>query len=153
MGTIGLVLLLAAQVTGHWQRNDLHANWSCYDYGRNLLASVPQGGLLLDNGGDDSHAPLLFLQHVEGARPDVAYVSRGMLWSLYDFSARRWANLWYWRQLEQSYPAVRSLYPGRGFSLTQVWQEQVVRRVIAQAVSLRASCRSDPSRTSAVPGR
>jgi hypothetical protein len=135
LGMTGLTLLLTAQAAGHWRQNDLHENWSCYDYGRNLLASAPHDSLLIDNGGDDSHAPLLYLQIVERSRPDVVYVSRPMLWSLYDFSARRWANLWYWHQLEQAYPAARALRPRGGFLTSQVWREEILRGVVAQAVA------------------
>ncbi len=64
----------------------------------------------------------------------MVYVSRGMLWSLYDFWVHRWANRWYWRELERAYPPARDLYPQDRITTAQVWQEDVVKRLIRQAV-------------------
>lgn len=135
LGAVCLLIVVGFQAAGHWSENDLSHNWTCYDFGRNLLSSVPRGGVLVDNGTDDSKVPITFLQQVEGARPDVAYVSRGMLQSLYDFRYDHWANRWVWTQLEDVYPPARVLYPNDRITLLQVWQEDPLKRVIDEALA------------------
>lgn len=135
LGTVGLLLLLTLQIGGHWRKNDLHGNWTCEDYGRNLLTSTPANALLIDNAGDESHSAIEYLRCVEGLRPDLIYFDRGMMWSLYDARVHRWANIWVWRQLLDQYPAARSLYPNGQMTARESKSEDVLRRLLAQAVA------------------
>lgn len=135
LGTVGLLLLVAMQIGGHWRLNDLHGNWTCVDYGRNLLASMPQKALLIDNGGDECHTSIEYLRSVGGLRPDITILDRGMMWALYDKRVHRWANIWIWKQFLETDPEARSLYPHGQMTARQSVSEDVLRRVIAQTVA------------------
>jgi hypothetical protein len=50
-----------------------------YDYGLNLLRSVPKGAALFLDGGDDSFFTLAYTQFALGLRPDVEVHDRGAL--------------------------------------------------------------------------
>jgi hypothetical protein len=150
-GAAALVVMIIPQAMAHWQRNDLHNNWTCEDYGRNLLSSVPAHGLLIDNGGDECHSAIIFLRDVEGVRPDIVYVHRNLLCCLYDFVYHEWANLWYWRQIEAEYPPARTLFPSGRITELQAGEEDVLRRLIAQAVGAgRSVCIIRPQRLPAM---
>lgn len=62
---------------GHrvFSRNDFTA----YDYGRNLLRSLPPNAILFMDGGDDTFYTLAYLSMVEKRRPDVELHDRGGL--------------------------------------------------------------------------
>ncbi len=122
------------QARAHWAGCDLSRNWTCYDYGRNLLASVPPNGILIDNGSDTSKAALTYLQVVEGARPDVVCVSRGLLGALYDAYVGRWANIWYYEQIKRAYPPIAHLFAHNVITPQDMATEQMLRRLVAQAV-------------------
>lgn len=130
-----LSALVGLQLWGHWAGTTLHNNWACHDYGHNLLATVPQNGVFVDNGLDESKTAMTYLQSVEGRRPDVVYVSRGMMEVIFDFNAKTWANRWVWRQLEKTYPEARTLFPDDAFTPRQVWDEDPLRRLMAHAVA------------------
>jgi len=49
------------------------------EWNRNLLASVPQNGILITNGDSDTY-PGWFLQDKEGFRKDVLIVNRNLCW-------------------------------------------------------------------------
>lgn len=66
----------AAARVGDWrQRWDLAA----YDYGMNVLRSLPPGSRLFIDGGDDTFYTLAYLSFAEGLRPDVDLRDRGGL--------------------------------------------------------------------------
>lgn len=130
-----LAMLVALQVWGHWAGTTLRGNWACYDYGRNLLASVPPHGVFVDNGQDESKAAITYLQYVEHDRTDVAYACREMLEALYDSHSGTWVNLWIWTQLGKTYPPARALYPNAPMTPHQVWADDPLRRLMAQAVA------------------
>ncbi len=74
-------------------------------FGRLLLDAVPNGGVLLTAGDNDSF-PLWYLQHVEGYRTDVAVVTVPLL------GAR-----WYREELEQRYHLLdRDANPAEGLA-------------------------------------
>ena len=128
--SLAVCALSPLQAGGHWHKNDLSNNWACYDYARNLLATVPAGGVLVDNGTDTVKTTVQYLQIVEGYRTDVLLVSRGMLANVYDFHHSRWANLWYFRQLAQKDRMVAQLYPGERFAPVAAWNEEPFKRLV-----------------------
>lgn len=113
IAAVCLTLPVPFQAVAHWQANDLHASWACYDYGRNLLASAPPHAILADTGEDTSQFAMMYLQTVEGLRPDVTLVQCEVTAALYDNHYHRWANRWYWDQLVHRDPFFARLYkPG-----------------------------------------
>jgi len=135
LGTVGMLLLVMLQIGGHWRLNNLHGNWTCADYGRNLMASTPYRALLIDNGGDECHSSIEYLQYVVGMRSDIINLDRGMMWSLYDKRAKRWVNIWEWKQFLKADPEAKSLYPRGQMTAKQSVSEDVLRRVTAQALA------------------
>ncbi len=129
-----LPALVAFQIVGHWGESDLSRNWTCVDYGRNLLATLAPGSLLIDSGSDTSKGAMTYLQKVEGVRPDVTLVNRGMMDSLYDYRYKRWANRWYFEQLVRHYPDAATLYPDHPMTPADVFGEDLTRRLMAQGV-------------------
>ncbi|HVZ80201.1 MAG TPA: DUF2723 domain-containing protein [bacterium] len=63
-----------------------------YDYGTNLLRSLPKASLFFAEG-DEDYFPLYYLQLVEGRRPDVRMIPSFTLF-----------ETWGWDQLERSHP-------------------------------------------------
>jgi len=130
-----LLLLVPFQLVAHWQRSDLHRAWACYDYGHNLLASVPPGGILADNSEDTSWSAITYLQKVEGFRPDVTPVQCQVLAALYDAHYRRWANFWYWDQLTRRDPWMATLYSPGGLTRQEVATDGIFRRLVPCALA------------------
>lgn len=52
---------------------------AAYDYGRNILKTLPPGSALFMDGGDDTFYTLAFLQFAQGMRPDLELHDRGGL--------------------------------------------------------------------------
>ena len=131
-------LLAAApfQLLRHWRQNDLSHNWTCYDYGRNILATVPAGGVLIDNGKDTSAFAVCYLQNVEGYRNDVVLVKRGVLAGLYDPSYDRWVFYWYLNELTRKDPAFARWFPGGVFSVSKMGSltEEPLKRIIRDSL-------------------
>ncbi len=113
----------------------LSNNWTCYDYGRNLLASVPSHGLLIENGDDTASSSVLYLQIVENVRPDVTLVRRTFIGSLFDPHYGRWVNVWYADMLKRTYPRLGMLYPNHTLTAREAVTEDPLRRMIADAVA------------------
>ncbi len=132
---ISLLLLAPFQCGAHWGHCDLHRVWACYDYGRNILASLPQDSILIDNGQDTSHSAVQYLQVVEHDRPDVVDIQRQLLLGIYDLRLRRFANLWYWNSLTRRAPYLNSLYPPGALTPHAVWHEDLLHSIMAQAVA------------------
>ncbi len=133
-GALCAVCLVPMQAASH-RHVSLRGNWTCYDYGQNLLASVPPHGLLIENGDDTAAYAVLYLQTVEGRRRDVTLVQRAMLSTLYDPAFRAWANAWYLDSVERSYPRLKALYPASGPTVAQVATEDPLRRMVRDAVA------------------
>ena len=126
--------LIPMQALAH-RRVDLSGNWACEDYGRNLLASVPSHGILIESADDTAASSVLYLQTVEGVRPDVAFIRRSELGAIYDPIYKEWVNFWYLSMMERTYPRVRDLYPPQGISVPQALTQEPMRRIIRDAVA------------------
>ncbi len=132
LGAVCTLALVPLQAIGHCGVS-LSGNWTCEDYGRNLLASVPPHGILIENGDNTAAPVILYLQIVQGVRPDVVLVRRDLLSGIYDPYSHSWANSWYLDDLKRRYPRVQSLYPTQGISAPQALAEDPLRRIIRDA--------------------
>ncbi|MFA6317786.1 MAG: DUF2723 domain-containing protein [Elusimicrobiota bacterium] len=52
---------------------------TAYDYGRNILRTLPKGACLFMDGGDDTFYSLAYLTQAQGMRPDLVLRDRGGL--------------------------------------------------------------------------
>lgn len=132
LGAACTLAIVPAQAVGH-RSVSLRGNWTCEDYGRNLLASVPPHGILIENGDNTAAPVILYLQIVQGIRPDVILVRRDLLSGIYDPYSHSWANFWYFDDLKRRYPRVQTLYPAQGVSAPQALSEDPLRRLIRDA--------------------
>ncbi len=67
------VLAVACVVTPlvlHYRVNDKSRYWFAYDYGRNILTTLEPNAIYMP-GADHATFPVIYLQSVEGLRPDV----------------------------------------------------------------------------------
>ena len=135
-GALCTLALVPIQAAAHGAVS-LRGNWTCYDYARNLLASVPPHGLLIESGDDTAAFGVIYLQLVEGRRPDVTLIRRGMLSVIYDPRYQAFANAWYLHDLKRRYPPMTRLYPPQGIEAMQALAEDPLRRVIRDAVARR----------------
>jgi len=69
-----LVLLALIPLFRNYQRNDNSYCYYSYDYGRNILATVEEGGVIFGEG-DHNLMPLYYLVYSEGMRTDVSLVT------------------------------------------------------------------------------
>ena len=75
------VLCLALPVNvllANWRANDMSANYSSHEFGRNLLQSCEPDAILITAGDSDTYLPW-YMQIVEGIRPDVTVLNIGLL--------------------------------------------------------------------------
>jgi tetratricopeptide (TPR) repeat protein len=72
------VLFCAVPAATRWNTADQSDNYVAYDYGKNVLASVPRGGLLFTSG-DMPTNNVTYLQWVEGHRTDVIALDQELL--------------------------------------------------------------------------
>ncbi len=101
---MGAFLLMAAlAVTGTALRGLTAPNLSKYygaaDHGRNLLAPLSRGAILITKHDDDFY-PLLYLQRVRSERPDVILFHRPFI-----------TRTWYHAQVERLHPGFRTFDP------------------------------------------
>jgi hypothetical protein len=134
LAALCVLALVPVQEIGHHSVS-LRGNWTCYDYGRNILASVPPHGILIESGDDTAGFGINYLQIVEHRRPDVVMIRRAMLASLYDSRYQKFVNVWYLHDLKRNYPRLCALYPPCGVSAVQVATEDPLRRIIRDAVA------------------
>ena len=75
------LLLLAPPLAAQRSRRDWGQRWdlAAYDYGRDLLRSLPPGAALFIDGGDDTFYTLTSALYADGLRPDAAVADRGGL--------------------------------------------------------------------------
>lgn len=69
------LMLLSASLHANWQRNDKSAYYWTYDYGRNILETLPADAVYVSESDHGSFG-VLYLQHVLGLRPDVTNLRR-----------------------------------------------------------------------------
>ena len=68
-------LVVALVLTAHYEASDRSENWVADRYGRDLLADLPEGAILITEG-DDAAFVLDYLLRIEGLRPDVTLYNR-----------------------------------------------------------------------------
>lgn len=68
-----IFILPSAVCALNYVKNDQHLNYVAYDYGSNVIRSVPQGGVLY-TWGDSGAFPLWYIQGVERMREDIDIV-------------------------------------------------------------------------------
>lgn len=73
--SVCVVLLALIPLTLNYSENDKSKYYYAYDYGMNLLKTVEQNGILFSSS-DHSTFPAIYLQSVEGIRPDVVIADK-----------------------------------------------------------------------------
>ena len=68
-------LIVALVLTAHYEKSDRSENWVADRYGRDILADLPEGAILIVEG-DDAAFVLDYLLRIEGLRPDVTLYNR-----------------------------------------------------------------------------
>ena len=68
-------LVVALVLTAHYEESDRSENWVADRYGRDILADLPEGAILIVEG-DDAAFVLDCLLRIEGLRPDVTLYNR-----------------------------------------------------------------------------
>jgi hypothetical protein len=77
-GLILLWILPVYQLTRNYHQLDHSRNFYTYDFGLNLLATLPDKAILFTNGDADTFTPW-YLQGGEGLRPDVSVINLPLL--------------------------------------------------------------------------
>ena len=99
------------------------------------LASVPPHGILIESGDDTAASSVLYLQIVEGLRPDVTLIRRSALGAIYDPQYHDVGELLVPGCHQAALPWVQALYPAQGISVPQALSEDPMRRIIRDAVA------------------
>jgi tetratricopeptide (TPR) repeat protein len=68
-------LLVSAPILSHYRRNDRSGDYLALDWGTSMLESLPTDAIVIAPS-DHSTFPLVYLQVVEGLRPDVVIASK-----------------------------------------------------------------------------
>ena len=68
-------LVVALMLIAHYEASDRSENWVADRYGRDILADLPEGAILITEG-DDAAFVLDYLLRIEGLRPDVTLYNR-----------------------------------------------------------------------------
>ena len=95
-------LVVALVLTVHYEESDRSENWVADRYGRDILADLPEGAILIVEG-DDAAFALDYLLRIEGLRPDVTLYNRMgrgtdvLAWSEYALSPLKQERL-RWRR-------------------------------------------------------
>jgi len=76
-GAALLLLVPVAQLVANWTARDASDRHFASDFARNLLGGLPRDAILFTVGDNDTF-PLLYVQAVEGVRPDVRIVNRSL---------------------------------------------------------------------------
>jgi tetratricopeptide (TPR) repeat protein len=74
-----ICLMLAISVRVNWSKINWRNHYLSYDYGRNILKTLPHNTILFMDGGDDTFYSLAYLCFAEKRRPDVELHDRGGL--------------------------------------------------------------------------
>jgi len=83
---------VAAMLALNFADADRHRDYAAQDQATSVLASVKPNAIVLTDWWD-IYAPVFYLQHVEGARPDVCIIDKELV-----------RRSWYVRYLEKEYP-------------------------------------------------
>lgn len=132
--SLAALSLVPMQIQAH-RSVDLSGNWTCEDYGRNLLASVPPHGILIESADDTAASSILYLQTVDHVRPDVVFIRRSALGALYDPAYKEWVNFWYMDSVKRTYPRIKTLYGAQGLSIPEALSQDPMRRMVRDAVA------------------
>lgn len=76
LGFLSLLIWPAAvPLAAHFEENDLSRYYYAYDYGVNLLQTMEQDAIIFPSA-DHTTFPLIYLQRIEGRRPDVIHADK-----------------------------------------------------------------------------
>lgn len=87
---VALMVLPAAQLLGNWRENDASRRHFTRDYALNSLLALPPDAFYFTVGDNDTF-PVMYLQTVEGIRPDVRIVNLSLAntdWHIHQFRHR-----------------------------------------------------------------
>ena len=73
-GAASIVFVPAAQLAGNWTAHDASDRYFARDYAANALEALPPNAIYFTAGDNDTF-PVMYLQAVEGVRPDVRVVN------------------------------------------------------------------------------
>jgi hypothetical protein len=90
----GLTITMADSVVANWRANDRRGDLAARQYVGDMLDSIAPGGMLLTRDWQVT-SPMMYVQHVERARLDVAAVNLNLL-----------ERSWYLADIARRYPAV-----------------------------------------------
>src|SRR4029077_8536037 len=123
------------QFVRHYHYNDLSQNYTCLDYARNVLATMPQGSILIDNGVDTSAFTVGYLQSVEHERRDVTVIRRGALAGLYNPYFHKFINTWYLEDMMAQDAEIKRLFLHKQLQSEDCIAEGPLRTIIADAIT------------------
>jgi len=135
LASVCILFLPVFQCVRHYHLDDLSHNYTCLDYAKNILATTPQGSLIIDNGKDTSAFTIGYLQSVEGYRKDVTLIRRGSLAGLYNPYFRRFMGGWYLQQTMERDPQIAALFLKRPLTPKGCVAEEPLQIMIADAVA------------------
>src|SRR6185437_11834182 len=69
-----IVLVPAEQLAMNWHSHDASSRYFTHDYARNVLEQLPPNAIYFTVGDNDTF-PIMYLQAVEGVRPDVTNIN------------------------------------------------------------------------------
>jgi hypothetical protein len=132
IGVLAAVLTPAAQLFGNWTSHDASERYFTRDFAANALQSLPPNAIYFTVGDNDTF-PVMYLQTVEGVRPDVRIVNLSL------------ANAaWYVDQLAKrdvTFPVTRS---ADGRRLTSISSDTTV-VIPVRSTALRLGLPADSS--------
>ncbi len=74
VSTLLVIIIPAGQLVANYSQLDGSRNYFCTDFGRNMLAALPEKAVLITFGDNDTFN-LWYLQGVEQVRPDVTVIN------------------------------------------------------------------------------
>ena len=78
----GAFALPALLLTQHYRENDRSNNWFGYDFGMNMLSTVPQNAILFTVGDEQTFISWYF-KYAEKLRPDIIVIDRNLLGAIW----------------------------------------------------------------------
>jgi preprotein translocase subunit SecG len=125
---VALLVLPAVQLRGNWAANDASRRYFARDYALNSLLALPPNAFYITVGDNDTF-PVMYLQTVEGIRPDVRIVNLSL------------ANTdWYVDQMRRRHPdfPVHGTSAERRRANAPLWKDStlVVRFTVADSTAI-----------------